>query len=78
MLKNRGRMHIYADIKTGLFLGAEWSGPRAENIAHLLAWTYQQELTISRMLEIPFNHPVVEEELANAIQNAAPKLKVCL
>jgi dihydrolipoamide dehydrogenase len=48
MLKNRGLMHVYADRATGRFLGAEWIGPRAENIAHLLAWSYQQGLTIAR------------------------------
>ncbi|MGQ5523954.1 dihydrolipoyl dehydrogenase [Chitinimonas sp. PSY-7] len=74
MLKNKGLMHIYADLETGRFLGAEWMGPRAENIAHLLAWAYQQELTINQMLDMPFYHPVVEEGLRTALRDAAAKL----
>lgn len=74
MLKNKGLMNIYADKKTGRFLGAEWTGPRAENIAHLLAWSYQQSLTIEQMLEMPFYHPVIEEGLGNALQDAMTKL----
>jgi dihydrolipoamide dehydrogenase len=74
MQKNRGLMHLYADNRNGRFLGAEWSGPRAENIAHLLAWSYQQSLTIDQMLEMPFYHPVVEEGLGNALQDAVDRL----
>lgn len=74
MLKNRGLMHVYADRATGRFLGAEWLGPRAENIAHLLAWSYQQGLTIGQMLAMPFYHPVVEEGLRTALRDADAKL----
>ncbi|QYY28500.1 dihydrolipoyl dehydrogenase [Cupriavidus pinatubonensis] len=75
MLRNRGLMHVYADKATGQFLGAEWTGPRAENIAHLLAWSYQQGLTIAQMLAMPFYHPVVEEGLRTALRDAAAKLE---
>ncbi|WP_434034113.1 dihydrolipoyl dehydrogenase [Cupriavidus sp. a3] len=74
MLKNRGLMHVYADKASGRFLGAEWIGPRAENIAHLLAWSYQQGLTIEQMLGMPFYHPVVEEGLRTALRDAAARL----
>ncbi|MGY8526970.1 dihydrolipoyl dehydrogenase [Paracidovorax citrulli] len=74
MLKNRGLMHVYADKASGRFLGAEWTGPRAENIAHLLAWAYQQGLTIQAMLAMPFYHPVVEEGLRTALRDAQAKL----
>ena len=37
MLKNKGHMRVYAEHGTGLFLGAEFIGPQAEHIAHLLA-----------------------------------------
>ncbi|WP_423200117.1 MULTISPECIES: dihydrolipoyl dehydrogenase [unclassified Cupriavidus] len=74
MLKNRGLMHVYADIDSGRFLGAEWTGPRAENIAHLLAWSYQQGLTIAQMLAMPFYHPVVEEGLRTALRDAETRL----
>lgn len=75
MLKNKGLLHVYADIRTGLFLGAEMLGPAAEHMAHLLAWAVQQELTINTMLEMPFYHPVVEEGLRTALRDAAAKLQ---
>ena len=40
MLQNHGLLHVYADARTGLFLGAELAGPRAEHLGHLLAWAH--------------------------------------
>ena len=74
MLQNRGACRVYADPVTGQFLGAEIAGPRAEHIGHLLAWAHQQELTIDRMLEMPFYHPVVEEGLRTALRQASAEL----
>ncbi|TCP12421.1 dihydrolipoamide dehydrogenase [Crenobacter luteus] len=74
MLKNKGLMHVYADKATGRFLGAEWLGPRAENIAHTLAWAVQMGLTVDEMLAMPFYHPVVEEGVRTALRDAAAKL----
>lgn len=74
MLQNRGRGHVYADRETGRFLGAEFAGPRAEHIGHLLAWAHQRELTIGEMLEMPFYHPVVEEGLRTALRDAASQI----
>jgi hypothetical protein len=70
MLRNRGLLHVYAEVATGLVLGAEMIGPDAEHIAHLLAWGVQSELTVARMLEMPFYHPVVEEGLRTALRDA--------
>ena len=75
MLKNKGLLHVYADIRTVLFLGAKTLGPSAEYMAHLLAWAVQRELTINTMLEMPFYHPVVEEGLRTALRDAAAKLE---
>jgi dihydrolipoamide dehydrogenase len=75
MLKNKGRLHVYADRNSGRFLGAEMAGPSAEHMAHLLAWALQQELTVERMLEMPFYHPVVEEGLRTALRDAAAQLR---
>lgn len=74
MLKNKGMLHVYADIESGRFLGAEMVGPGAEHIGHLLAWAVQQELTVAQMLDMPFYHPVVEEGLRTALRDAAAKL----
>lgn len=78
ILQNRGRAHVYADTSSretwGRFLGAELAGPRAEHIAHLLAWCHQQRLTIDQMLRMPFYHPVIEEGLRTALRDASAKL----
>lgn len=75
-LKNKGLLHLYADNKTGRFLGAEMIGPHAEHLAHLLAWAYQQEMTIPKMLEMPFYHPVIEEGLRTALREVNSKLEI--
>jgi dihydrolipoamide dehydrogenase len=74
MLRNRGLLHVYADVASGALLGAEMIGPDAEHIAHLLAWSLQSGLTIERMLEMPFYHPVVEEGLRTALRDAKARL----
>jgi dihydrolipoamide dehydrogenase len=74
MQANEGALRVYADRRSGLFLGAEMAGPRAEHIAHLLAWAHQQQMTIPGMLAMPFYHPVVEEGLRTALRDAASKL----
>jgi dihydrolipoamide dehydrogenase len=74
MLKNRGAARVYADARSGRFLGAEMAGPRAEHIGHLLAWAHQQGLTIAEMLSMPFYHPVVEEGIRTALRDAQAKL----
>ena len=74
MQRNRGRLHVYAEIGTGAFLGAEMIGPDAEHLAHLLAWARQLDLTVGEMLALPFYHPVVEEGLRTALRDAYAKL----
>jgi dihydrolipoamide dehydrogenase len=68
MLRNRGHLRVYGDPETGRFLGAEMAGPDAEHIGHLLAWALQSGMTVERMLEMPFYHPVVEEGLRTALR----------
>jgi dihydrolipoamide dehydrogenase len=74
MLQNHGLLRVYADKGTGRFLGAELVGPHAEHLGHLLAWAHQQELTLERMLAMPFYHPTVEEGLRTALRDAQSKL----
>jgi dihydrolipoamide dehydrogenase len=74
MLKNKGLLHVYADIATERLRGAEMIGPDAEHIGHLLAWAIQAELTIAQTLAMPFYHPVVEEGLRTALRDAHVKL----
>ena len=74
MLQNRGRLRVYAEPETGRLLGAEMAGPRAEHLAHLLAWSHQRGATIDEMLALPFYHPVVEEGLRTALRSASSQL----
>ncbi|SAK69834.1 dihydrolipoamide dehydrogenase [Caballeronia fortuita] len=74
MMRNRGLMHVYVDRVSRRFAGAEWIGPDAEHIAHLLAWALQMKLTVDEMLRMPFYHPVVEEGLRTALRDAVAKL----
>ena len=74
MLKNKGLMHIYADLKTRRFVGAQMVGPAVEHLAHLLAWSGQQGMTIDQMLAMPFYHPVIEEGLRTALRDTKAKL----
>ncbi len=65
---NAGLLHVYGECNTGRFLGAEMIGPRAEHLAHLLAWSLQSNISVAEMLERPFYHPVVEEGLRTALR----------
>jgi dihydrolipoamide dehydrogenase len=76
MLVNKGLMHVYGEQGSGLLLGAEIFGPRAEHLAHLLAWCHQQKMTISEILEMPFYHPVIEEGLRTALRDLNNKLHI--
>jgi dihydrolipoamide dehydrogenase len=74
MAKNEGLVRLYARRGCGTFLGAEMLGPQVEHMAHLLAWSCQQELSVPRMLEMPFYHPVLEEGLRTALRALAKEL----
>lgn len=76
MLVNRGLLRVYGEHGTGRFLGAEMIGPRAEHIAHLLAWAHQSNLTVPEMLERPFYHPVIEEGVRTALRHLNVNLRM--
>jgi dihydrolipoamide dehydrogenase len=67
MGKNRGVIRVYADKTSGKMLGAEMVTPRGENLAHLLAWCIQKEMTAGELIRMPFYHPVMEEALQAAL-----------
>ncbi len=74
ILQNKGMLRVYAEYGTGRFLGAEMAAPRAEHLAHLLAWACQQRMTVEQMLEMPFYHPVIEEGVRTALKDLAADL----
>jgi dihydrolipoamide dehydrogenase len=51
------------------------SGADAEHVAHLLAWALQSGMTVERVLEMPFYHPVVDEGVRMALRDATKKLE---
>lgn len=73
--KNEGKMHLYADGKTGRLLGAELVSPDGEHLAHLIAWAIQQDMTASDLLQMPFYHPTIEEGLKTALLSIIKQLK---
>ncbi len=76
MGRNQGLLRVYGDRKCCTIIGAEMIGPRAEHLAHLLAWSVQQGMTVTRSLQMPFYHPVIEEGLRTALRDLAGKLRV--
>ena len=74
MGSNRGLIRLYAEPGSGKVLGACMVGPRVEHLAHLVAWSVQQQLTVQEMLDMPFYHPVIEEALQDALKDTAKKL----
>ncbi|MFD2436403.1 dihydrolipoyl dehydrogenase [Modicisalibacter luteus] len=74
MRQNRGLLHLYGEYGTGLFLGAELVAPQAEHLGHLLAWAYQQRMTVRQMLDMPFYHPTLEEGVRTALRDLSAKL----
>lgn len=74
-LKEKGLLHLYADKRSGLILGAELQAPDGEHLAHLLAWAISLKLNVEEALSLPFYHPVVEEGLRTALRDARKKLE---
>jgi dihydrolipoamide dehydrogenase len=69
MGKNKGVLRVYADKASGKLLGSEMFCVKGENLAHLLAWCIQKEMTVGELLQMPFYHPVIEEALQAALNN---------
>ncbi len=76
MGRNHGLLRVYGDRKCCTIVGAEMIGPRAEHLAHLLAWSVQQGMSVTRALQMPFYHPVIEEGLRTALRDLANKLRI--
>lgn len=76
MNQHQGMVRLYADKTSCSLVGAELFSPRAENIAHLLAWAVQQKMTIQQALSMPVYHPVLEEGIRTAFRDVMKKLKL--
>ena len=76
MGRNQGIGRIYADTSCCRLIGAEIFGPNVEHMAHLLAWSVQQGMSVQAALSMPFYHPVLEEGMRTAIRDLAANLQV--
>lgn len=74
MGKNKGLLRVYGDRQSGRILGAEMVGPKGENLAHLLCWCIEQQLSVGQLLRMPFYHPVIEEALQAALYDLYSKV----
>ncbi len=74
--KNRGVLRVYVNKADGRVLGAAMACVKGENLAHLLAWSIQQGMTVFDMLKMPFYHPVIEEALQGALYHVLSELDV--
>ncbi len=74
--KNRGILRLYVAKSDGRLLGAALACVKGEHLAHLLAWSIQQGMTVFDMLKMPFYHPVVEEALQAALYSVLSELAV--
>jgi dihydrolipoamide dehydrogenase len=76
MGKNRGLLRVYVNKADGLVLGAAMACVKGEHLAHLLAWSIQQGLTVFDLLKMPYYHPVIEEALQGALYGVLSELDV--
>ncbi|HKT97573.1 MAG TPA: dihydrolipoyl dehydrogenase [Paraburkholderia sp.] len=67
-------LRVYVDKADGRLLGAAMLAARGEHLAHLLALAIERGETAASLLEMPYYHPVVEEMLRGALQNAVAQL----
>lgn len=74
MGRNRGVLRLYADKGSASLLGAAMIAPGGEHLAHLIAWSIQQSLTVFDMLKLPYYHPTIEEALQSALRVLITKL----
>ena len=72
--KNRGVLRVYVNKADGLVMGAAMACVKGEHLAHLLAWSIQQGMTVFDMLKMPFYHPVIEEALQGALYSVLSRL----
>ena len=66
--RDYGLMKVWAEKESGVLLGVEILGPDAEHLAHLLAWSIQQQLSVDDLLGMPFYHPVLEEGVRSLLK----------
>jgi dihydrolipoamide dehydrogenase len=72
--QNAGLLRVYGLRSSGKLLGAECIAPDGEHLAHLLAWSIEQDLSAFDLLKMPYYHPVIEEGLRTALRQLAKQV----
>lgn len=75
MAQNKGVLRIFVEKPGGKLIGAAMIAPRGEHLAHLLAWSIQQELNVFDLLKLPYYHPVIEEALQACLNTIVDELE---
>ncbi|MGE4502584.1 MAG: dihydrolipoyl dehydrogenase [Thiomicrospira sp.] len=75
MDEDQGVIVLYADRATQKLVGGELVMSRAEHFAHALNWLVELELTLDRILDLPFYHPVLEEAVESALKGLRAALR---
>jgi len=75
---NEGTLTLYAAAPEGTLIGADLVAPAGEHLAHLLAWAVETGCTASRLLELPFYHPTMEEGLKQALRSICAATPIAL
>ncbi len=65
---NVGLVRVHARRGDGGIIGAEIFAPGGEHLAHLFAWSIEQDQTATNILDRPFYHPTYEEGLKPALR----------
>ncbi|MBV0932686.1 dihydrolipoyl dehydrogenase [Marinobacterium weihaiense] len=74
LARDKGLMKVWAECGSGRVLGAELLGTDVEHLAHLLAWSIEQQLSVDQLLAMPYYHPVIEEGLRSLLRSLKAKL----
>ncbi|MCX7946742.1 MAG: dihydrolipoyl dehydrogenase [Hydrogenophilus sp.] len=69
--ETEGVIRVYAERGSGRLLGAEMMAPHGESMGHLLAYAIGRGEQVKGLLQMPFYHPVFEELLQSALEDAA-------
>jgi len=69
-------VRVYADLDSGVLLGAGLVAVKGEHLAHALAWAVQRGDTVQSLLAMPYYHPSIEEMLQSALKDAAKQMAV--
>ena len=76
--RNAGLVRLYADPADGRLTGATLLGPGMDHIGHLIAWAIERRETATRLLELPFYHPIFEEGLKSALREICATVRLPL